>query len=77
MAVIKDMTNVGVADSGREAFDQNHSPGETVQLSGIYRCRNCSREAACNKGDPFPPQSHAQHPNGPPIIWYLLVYAQG
>jgi hypothetical protein len=29
--------------------------------SGIYMCTNCGDEAACNKGDPLPPQDHRQY----------------
>ena len=34
-----------------------HKPGTTVQQSGIYREQKTSREAACVRGEPFPPTS--------------------
>lgn len=51
------------------AFDVTYGPGEEVEFSGIYRCDNCGREAACNKGDGFPPHN----PNCEDIAWRLLV----
>lgn len=54
-----------------------HKPGDTVGMSGIYRCTGCDKERACNEGDPFPPQNHHQHSAGrPPIRWQLLVRAE-
>lgn len=55
--------------SGYSIFDIVYSPGKTVPFSGIYRCETCSREAACNQGDPFP--SH--HPSCGDIKWRLIV----
>ncbi|SFO86228.1 hypothetical protein SAMN03159417_00371 [Ralstonia sp. NFACC01] len=65
----------GVAD--RSHWNAVHKPGETVPLSGIYRCTGCNKEVASNKGDPFPPQNHHQHgTDQPPIRWKLLVRAK-
>ncbi|MBI6621638.1 protein L [Pseudomonas corrugata] len=51
--------------------------GETVPVSGIYRCINCGDEITSNKGDPFPPQNKAQHPaHTKPIYWQLVVLTQ-
>jgi hypothetical protein len=74
MAIYKDETNV-VKGHG-VAFETTHKPGTIAQYSGIYRCENCGDEDACNKGNPLPPQNHAQHTTGAPIEWRLLVYAQ-
>ena len=58
------------------AFDQENSPGTRARFSGIYRCMGCGREAACNQGDPLPPQNHHQHnPGQDAIRWKLIVYA--
>jgi hypothetical protein len=58
-------------------WSDTHSPGEKVVNSGIYICTGCTKEVACNKDDPFPPQNHHQHAIGkPPIRWKLLVKAE-
>lgn len=55
-------------------WDQIHSPGEEVPMSGIYRCQKCGKEVTCNKSDPFPPQNKHQHGDcSTPIAWKLLV----
>lgn len=38
-----------------------YNPGDTVPVSGIYRCLGCKREITSNENDPFPPQNHHQH----------------
>ena len=58
-------------------FDVLHTPGTIVPHSGIYECRWCGDEIACNRGTPFPPQNHHQHTNWRlPIRWRLLVMTQ-
>ena len=54
-------------------FDQHYRPNDQTPVSGIYRCVNCHHEIASNKGNPLPPQNHAQHPPGSPIVWQLNV----
>lgn len=74
MATYKDSTKVKQSTSA--IFDGTHKPGTPVPHSGIYRCAGCGREAACNKDDPLPPQSHHQHgliSTVGPIAWQLLV----
>jgi hypothetical protein len=67
-----------VAVSSDAAFDQDYGPGASVPHSGIYKCRGCQRECACNGGDPLPPQNHHQHNTTQgDIRWRLAVYAQG
>jgi hypothetical protein len=61
----------------QDAFKTVHKVGTKVPFSGIYRCVNCGDEDCCNKGDPFPPQNHHQHPEPEPIGWRLLVFARG
>ena len=58
-------------------YDREYEPGAIAPNSGIYRCTNCGKEDACNKGNPLPPQNHGQHnPANGPIRWKLLVFAQ-
>ncbi|CAH0181687.1 protein L [Stenotrophomonas lactitubi] len=57
-----------------EWWNTVYSPGDTVQVSGIYRCLGCKREITSNQRDPFPPQSHHQHaPQQGAIRWKLNV----
>lgn len=56
-------------------FDLKWGPGEEVEQSGIYRCTSCGLEAACNKGDHFPPQNSKQHPKKEDDIQWKLVVA--
>lgn len=55
----------------------SHTPGETVPVSGIYRCTGCRKEIAANAGDPLPPQNKHQHADEDgPIEWKLNVRAK-
>lgn len=59
-------------------FDRIHTPGTLAANSGIYRCEGCGHEAACNKGQPLPPQNHPQHTQAQGAIrWRLIVFSQG
>ena len=58
-------------------FNQTHKPGAVGPYSGIYICINCRDEAACNAGNPLPPQNHRQHSTSKgDILWKLLVQTQ-
>lgn len=58
-------------------FDAVYTPGTSAPYSGIYICTNCRDEAACNHGDPLPPQNHRQHSTAKGAIrWQLLVQTQ-
>ena len=60
-------------DYGSE-FNVVHEPGDTVPLSGIYRCTGCGESSTNVKHRSFPPQSHHVHPNSfTPIRWQLIV----
>lgn len=61
---------------GNSHWKTTYRPGDTVPKSGIYRCVNCGDEITSNKGDPFPPQNHAQHPCAEKIAWQLIVLTQ-
>lgn len=75
MALYKAGTDVKTGTG--KAFEETHSPGTPTPYSGIYKCENCGREDACNKGNPLPPQNHNQHSGPKPIMWRCLVYAEG
>lgn len=62
-------------DSKKEWWESLYSPGEEVPVSGIYKCTDCGKEIASNKGDPFPPQNHHQHSPYKKIQWQLVVRA--
>lgn len=49
------------SDGSGNHWQTEHSPGDSVPISGIYRCISCSREITSNAHDPFPPQNHHQH----------------
>ena len=75
MARYKDRTQVTHSDSS--IFDETYRPGKAAPYSGIYVCINCWDEAACNYGQPLPPQNHRQHQEDRgPILWRLLVRTQ-
>lgn len=60
-----------------EWWRTTYHPGNTVPVSGIFRCVGCGREDCCNKGDPFPPQNHHQHTVAQGAIrWRLNVRAE-
>ncbi len=74
MALYKNGTYLTQSQDG--VFDQDYGPGQAAPRSGIYRCMGCGREAACNQGQPLPPQNHHQHsPTQGSIRWRLIVYA--
>lgn len=54
-----------------------HSIGDTVPVSGIYRCETCGDEITSNKDTKFPPQNTHQHPGSSKTIgWRLIVETQ-
>lgn len=71
MANYKDPNFLNQNQSG--LFDQMFRPNDATPASGIYLCIHCLHEVASNKGNPLPPQNHAQHPVGKPIVWKLNV----
>ena len=57
-------------------FDRLFHPGDSCPHSGSYRCITCGAEAACNYGDPLPPQNHHQHsPLAGRITWQMITWA--
>ncbi len=62
-----------VDDDNPRWTNERYGPGETVPVSGIYRCTVCRKEITSNVDDPFPPQNHHQHSSGNPISWQLIV----
>lgn len=71
MASYKDSAILVASKS--EEFDKLYNPGNYAPHSGIYRCQVCGLEAACNLGQPLPPQN--VHSHAEPIKWRLAVYA--
>ncbi|MDU7900070.1 MAG: protein L [Enterobacter hormaechei] len=59
--------------SSKDHWTERYSPGDTVPVSGIYRCTVCGKEVTSNEDDPFPPQNHHQHSSGNKISWQLIV----
>jgi len=49
------------ANGDKDWWKNTYGPGDTVPMSGIYRCLGCKREITSNEDDPFPPQNHHQH----------------
>lgn len=74
MALYQDSSNV--FHKADPIFDQEYTPGVAAPYSGIYMCVACKDEAACNKGNPLPPQNHRQHNSSARIRWKLLVQTQ-
>jgi len=72
-------TDNSVLTKGNETFNHwkgVYGPGDTVPVSGIYRCLGCNKEVTSNGDDPFPPQNHHQHPSTQGAIrWKLNVRA--
>lgn len=61
-------------ESSKEWWIRLYSAGDTVPVSGIYRCKGCKREITSNKEDSFPPQNHHQHATSSgKIEWQLIV----
>lgn len=59
--------------SNHAAYDTLWTPSQRAEYSGIYRCEGCGENAACNRGDPLPPQNHHQHQTTAKIQWRLIV----
>jgi hypothetical protein len=63
-----------VIDPSKPWWTTVYNPGDTVPVSGIYRCLGCKREITSNEIDPFPPQNHHQHTQAQGAIrWKLNV----
>lgn len=54
-------------------WTSRYTPGQSVPVSGIYRCTVCGKEITSNEDDPFPPQNHHQHSQNKAIEWQLIV----
>lgn len=62
------------ADGTESVWKIDYNPGDTVPVSGIYKCRLCKKEVTSNQGDPLPPQNHHQHPQRGPVKWRLIIW---
>lgn len=47
--------------SSKAHWTTTYGPGDTVPVSGIYKCLGCNKEITSNEDDPFPPQNKHQH----------------
>lgn len=77
MALVESFLEVDIiSDSNKEWFwKYDWNPGENVPASGIYKCKKCGREVACNKDDsPMPPHPPSFKDCTSPE-WKLLVMA--
>lgn len=74
MAIYKDKNFLSQSDE--KVFDEEHKPGQTPPLSGIYRCMGCGREIVAEEARQFPPQNHHTHTSAQGAIrWRLIVFA--
>lgn len=58
---LKNKSVLGEGNADATHWKQVYGPGDTVPVSGIYRCVGCKKEITSNEDDPFPPQNHHQH----------------
>ncbi|PCE46906.1 protein L [Acinetobacter baumannii] len=58
----------------REHWTSSYTAGDTVPVSGIYKCQGCNKEITSNKDDPFPTQNKHQHTalQGK-VVWKLII----
>lgn len=66
---------IGSLDGNGGWWSKRYKPGDTVEVSGIYRCEVCNKEITSNKDDPFPPQTNHSHSSNQKISWQLIVRA--
>jgi hypothetical protein len=61
-------------DHSKNHWTDSYTIGDTVPVSGIYKCQGCNKEITSNKDDPFPPQNKHQHTalQGK-VVWKLIV----
>ena len=62
------------------AFDKFFSPGDTIEHSGIYRCKTCGFEAVSTQDKKAPPQhihvARAGSSSGHKVEWQLIAAAK-
>ncbi len=74
MAWYKNLSNLKESTSTQEWWTKTYKPGDTVPVSGLYKCAGCKREITSNEDDPFPPQNRHQHPvEHGDVKWKLIV----
>lgn len=64
MAGINKGTRLREFDGKGNAFTIVYKPGNKVEWSGIYKCKNCGREITSNKhpaDDTFPPHNNSSN----------------
>ena len=61
-------------DHSKSHWTDSYTIGDTVPVSGIYKCQGCNKEITSNKDDPFPPQNKHQHTDAQgKVLWKLLI----
>lgn len=69
-----DSSVLAKSDGNKAWWTTVYGPGNSVPVSGIYRCTGCKKEITSNEGDPFPPQNHHQHTSAQGNVrWKLNV----
>lgn len=69
-----DGSRISKSDGNKVWWKKTYGPGDTVPVSGIYRCLGCNKEITSNGDDPFPPQNHHQHSTAQGTIrWKLNI----
>lgn len=74
MAWYQDGSYLKHSTSTYDCWTKTYGPGDTVPVSGIYKCLGCKKEITSNKPDKFPPQNSHQHTAAQgEIEWKLIV----
>ena len=61
-------------DHSKSHWTDSYTIGDTVPVSGIYKCQGCNKEITSNKDDPFPPQNKHQHTDAQgKVLWKLII----
>ena len=61
-------------DHSNSHWTDSYTIGDTVPVSGIYKCQGCNKEITSNKDDPFPPQNKHQHTDAQgKVLWKLII----
>jgi len=61
-------------DHSKSHWTDSYTIGDTVPVSGIYKCQGCNKEITSNKDDPFPPQNKHQHTAAQgKVLWKLII----
>jgi hypothetical protein len=74
MAWYADDTHLVKSDGDKDWWKSIYGPGDSVPVSGLYKCLGCKKEITSNKDDPFPPQNKHQHTQSQGSVrWKLII----